>query len=252
MSFIISTNHKKRVNMDPTLYHIHHTTYLEDIPYWITLADEAQGPILELGCGTGRIFQLLREEGFPAYGLDYDPNVLYYLKKQDPEAPVFLADMQFFHLEEVFPLVILTCNTYSTLTAAQRQQTLRRINAHLKPGGVFAASLPSPYDLIAMGDSEEAGAEDTFLHPQTGYPVEVSSSWETTGGQVTIYWHYDHLHPDGKVVRTTHSITHQLDPVETYIQEMEASGFEVKTYGNFAQSPFDEDASYLILAGRKK
>lgn len=236
--------------MDPTLYHIHHTTYLEDIPYWITLADQAQGPILELGCGTGRIFSLLREEGFPIYGLDYDPGVLHFLKTQDTTAPVFLADMQYFNLNVSFPLVILTCNTYSTLTASQRQRTLQRVCAHLQPGGIFAASLPSPYDLIAMGDSEEAGAEDTFIHPESGNPVEVSSSWQSKGNQVTIYWHYDHLQPDGTVNRTTHSITHQLDQADLYIKEMEACGFEVQTFGDFAGSPFDEEASYLILQGR--
>lgn len=237
--------------MDPTLYHIHHTTYLEDIPYWITLADETRGPILELGCGTGRIYGLLREEGFPVFGLDNDPDVLAFLKKQDHTAPVFLGDMQFFHLDAIFPLIILTCNTYSTLTSLQRQQTLKQVYAHLQPGGVFAASLPSPHDLIAMGESEESGAEDTFIHPHTGNPVEVSSSWQTAGSAVTIYWHYDHLQPDGNVLRTTHSITHQLDPVETYLQEMKAIGFEVHTYGDFAQSPFDEESSYLVLEGHK-
>lgn len=238
--------------MDPTLYHIHHATYLEDIPYWITLADEARGPILELGCGTGRIFSLLRDEGFPVYGLDYDPGALEYLLTDDPSAPVFLADMQYFHLHLSFPLVILTCNTYSTLTASQRQRTLQRVSAHLQPGGTFAASLPSPYDLISMGDSEEAGAEDTFIHPHSGNPVEVSSSWQTQGNRVTIYWHYDHLQPDGTVNRTTHSITHQLDQVEAYIEEMEAAGFDVETFGDFAGSGFDEDSSYLILQGRKR
>lgn len=237
--------------MDPILYHIHHTTYLEDIPYWITLADQADGPILELGCGTGRIYSLLREEGFPVFGLDNDYYVLSFLKEQDPTAPIFLADMQSFHLMGSFPLVLLTCNTYSTLTSAQRRKTLKRVASHLPTGGIFATSLPSPYDLIAMGDSEEAGPEDTFLHPQSGFPVEVSSSWQTSGNTVTIFWHYDHLQPDGKALRTTHSITHQLDPVDNYIEEMAASGFEVTSYGDFAQSPFDEESSYLILEGRK-
>ncbi|MEJ2759932.1 MAG: hypothetical protein P8046_15755, partial [Anaerolineales bacterium] len=124
--------------------------------------------------------------------------------------------------------------------------------SHLQPGGIFAASLPSPYDLVSMGDSQEAGAEDTFIHPQSGNPVEVSSSWETHGDQVTIYWHYDHLQPDGQVNRTTHRITHQLDPAEAYIKEMVTAGFDVETFGDFTGSAFDEDSSYLILKGKKR
>lgn len=237
--------------MDPALYHGHHTTYSKDLPYWFTLADRAQKPILELGCGTGRILSALRQDRFEIYGLDLDENMLKYLKSQDPDAPAFRSDMTHFHLGINFGLILLTCNTYSTLTAAQREQALKTISAHLIPGGIFAASLPSPNDLIAMGDSDEEGPEETFLHPVTGNPVQVSSSWQTDKNQVTIFWHYDHMRPDGQTTRTTHSTTHQLDPTERYVEELKAHGFELKTFGDFAQRRFTEDSSNLILEAKK-
>ena len=40
--------------MDPALYHAHHSRHLEDLPFWDWLAMKYPGPILELGCGTGR------------------------------------------------------------------------------------------------------------------------------------------------------------------------------------------------------
>jgi SAM-dependent methyltransferase len=236
--------------MKPELYHQHHTGYQEDLPYWLTLADDAAGPVLELGCGTGRVFSQLRQEGIPVIGLDNDLRMLEYLKNLDPTAQVFLADLTRFQLGRTFPLILLPCNTYSTLTAAQRRDALACIARHLAPGGTFAASLPNPADLIEMGNSEEADPEEHFLHPGDGAPVQVSSSWQTRDQTVTIYWHYDHLQPDGQVNRTTHLTTHQLDPMDTYLDELIEAGFSVNTLGEFDGTPYHPEADFLILKSR--
>lgn len=238
--------------MRANLYHTHHLNYLEDLPYWITLADQANGPVLELGCGTGRILHYLREEGFTVYGLDHDMRMLHYFKRNTPAAPVFAADLTRFHLGRKFAFIFLGCNTYSTLSADQRRMALTCIDQHLLPGGLFAASLPNPLDLIEMGDSSEIGPEESFFDPETGDPVQVSSSWQTNQDTVTIFWHYDQLYPDGQVDRTTHSTTHFRDPAETYIREMQDQGFEVQTDGEYHGAPYGEDTDLLILRAYKK
>lgn len=237
--------------MNPELYHAHHLSYLEDLPYWISLADQVAGPILELGCGTGRVLQYLTQEGCRVTGLDHDLRMLRYLKQQIPTAQVFAADLTNFRLQRQYPLILLTCNTYSTLSTDQRKAALRCVDQHLQEGGIFATSLPNPYDLIEMGDSAEAGPEETFTHPSSGNPVQVSSSWKSTPNNVTIYWHYDQLLPDGQVNRTTHSTTHFLDPAESYIQEMQAQGFRVETDGEFNGTPYSKETDFLILKGYK-
>ena len=238
--------------MRANFYHSHHLNYLEDLPYWITLADQAEGPILELGCGTGRILQYLSQEGFTVYGLDHDMRMLRYFKQHQPVAPVFAADLTRFHLGHKFSLIFLGCNTYSTLSASHRRSALACIHQHLLPGGLFAASLPNPLDLIEMGDSSEIGVEESFLDPESGDPVQVSSSWETNQETVTIYWHYDHLFPDGQVSRTTHSTTHYRDPAEIYIKEMQDEGYEVLTDGEYHGAPYSEETDLLILKAYKK
>jgi SAM-dependent methyltransferase len=237
--------------MNPELYHLHHENYLEDLPFWLTLADQTSGPILELGCGTGRVMSTLRREGFNVFGLDYDQQMLDHLKQIDPDAPVFLADLTNFQLDLKFSLILLPCNTYSTLTAAQRKSALGSVCDHLTPGGIFAFSLPNPADLIEMGNSDEAGIEESFILPDTQTPVQVSSSWETVENTVTIYWHYDQLLADGRVKRTTHLITHQLDPVETYLEETKAAGFILETFGEFDRTPYHPEADFLIVEAKK-
>ena len=85
--------------------------------------------VLELGCGTGRILLPLAQAGVRMVGLDNDLDMLDYLRSHlpaelTPEPLLFAAEITNFHLELSFGLVILPCNTWSTLSAAQRLQAL--------------------------------------------------------------------------------------------------------------------------------
>ena len=60
--------------MFPQLYHAHHNRSLEDLPFWLELAAQAGDPILELGCGTGRVLIPLAQAGYHTIGLDNDPS----------------------------------------------------------------------------------------------------------------------------------------------------------------------------------
>ena len=64
------------------LYDTHHQRHLEDLPFWLELARNANGPILELGCGTGRILLPLLENNLPAIGLDLDADMLAILREK--------------------------------------------------------------------------------------------------------------------------------------------------------------------------
>ncbi len=237
--------------MKPELYHSHHNLYKDDLAFWHDLTAQFGQPVLELGCGTGRVLLPLRQQGINVIGLDLEPAMLAVLKTQDPAAPVLAADLRQFHFSTLFPLILLPCNTWSIFTAPQRQAALNTITRHLTPGGCFCVSLPNPAILIDLGDSDDIEIEDTFPHPQTGNPVQVSSTWETRDEHITVFWHYDHLLPDGQIERTTHHISHQLDQTETYLNELHAAGFEITTWGDFDRSLYDEDSPSLIVQAVK-
>lgn len=242
--------------MRTAFYHLQHQTYDEDLLFWRGLAAEKGGPILELGCGTGRVLLALAQTGYPVVGLDNDPEMLALLRDRlegGGYRDIFLveADMVDFSLDRQFPLIILPCNTYSILDAAQRKSVLEAVTRHLTPGGVFAASLPNPAwlaDLPPEGDPEE---EIVFEHPESGNPVQVSSAWVREGGVVKMTWHYDHLLPDGHVARLSTTITHTLTSAEDFAAELEAQGFGVEMYGDFEGGGYGEESVYLVLVGEK-
>jgi ubiquinone/menaquinone biosynthesis C-methylase UbiE len=53
-----------------------------DLPFWLELTEANRGPILELGCGTGRILLELAKSGSTTVGLDQDRTMLIFLKER--------------------------------------------------------------------------------------------------------------------------------------------------------------------------
>jgi SAM-dependent methyltransferase len=233
------------------LYHAHHAPYQEDLPFWLDLARRSGGPVLELGCGTGRVLIPLLEAGFRAVGLDSDREMLRFLHSLSPSAPVLQADMAAFHLAASFSLIILPCNTLSSLPDATRLQVYAQVADHLHPGGRFAFSIANPALLAELPEIGEPELEETLTHPYTGYPVQVSSAWRRTPERFILSWHYDHLRPDGNIDRRTIETHHSLQPVEAYQRELEAAGLHLlETWGDFDRSHFNEDSpSWITLAG---
>jgi SAM-dependent methyltransferase len=237
----------------PELYHAHHTLDEEDLPFWMELAGTQGEPILELGCGTGRVLLRLASQGYQTYGIDHQMGMLSVLQRNLPNSlryppRVFQADMSTFRLAARFPLILLPCNTMSTLSSSQRYQTLKNISRHLAEGGLFAASIPNPAILAKLPEIGESEMEDIFYHPVDGEPVQVSSSWKRTPEKFILDWHYDHLLSDGTVERISMKTFHELHSVQAYSQQVLEAGLKVETsYGDFDRSPYNSQSPYFIL-----
>lgn len=249
--------------MLPLLYHTHHSAHTEDLPFWLDLAEQQTGflagPVLELGCGTGRVTIPLLQTGFNVVGLDRDPEMLACLQNNlhsagllQPQLRLVQGDMTSFVLEEHFALILLPCNTFSTLQSSERQNTLACAARHLLPGGIFAVSQPNPtlfYDLPARSAPQ---LEETFVHPQTGNHVQVFSGWRRNRTQFIVTWRYDHLLADGKTEHFTTEARHELDSAELYVREVAAAGLEIKAiYGDFEKNTYEPDADEMIIVAQK-
>ena len=171
--------------MNPELYHLHHELRSEDVPFWLSMAQEIGGPILELGCGTGRILKPLVEAGHEVGGRRQRPEMLAFMHQN--LGPGFArsllcleADIRAFDLKTSFPFVIFPCNTFSNFSRADRLKILQVVNAHMTEDGVFLVSMPNPAMLMTLPPKGEPDLEETFPHPRTGNSVQVMSSWERT------------------------------------------------------------------------
>jgi SAM-dependent methyltransferase len=239
--------------MLPQLYHAHLSRYLEDLPFWLDLASRVGDPVLELGCGTGRVLIPLAQAGYHTIGVDHDLSMLKFLQTNiDPQIQhipwLIAADISGFNLTAQFPLIIMPCNTFSTLSNDDRIACLGCVHRHLREGGIFVVCLPNPESLMSLPARSVAELEDEFIHPHTGNPVQVSSSWQRTKHTFNVTWIYDHLLMDGTVDRLTVEAIHQLIPFKTYLGEIQYVGLEVKElYGDFDRSAYTADSPHLII-----
>jgi SAM-dependent methyltransferase len=238
------------------LYHAHHSQEADDLPFWLMWAQQQSGPILELGCGSGRILLPLAKAGYPVFGIDNDRRMLSFLQSRLTEdvrknVTLIRTDIRYYCLAARFPLVIFPCNTYSTIEISQRRLVLNRVRLHLLVEGVFIVSMPNPYLLAGLPPEGENQIETTLPHPPSGDPVQVSSQWRCGVDEVTFKWHYDRLHPDGQVERQTLSVRHCLQELDDILGDFSKAGFkDVSFLGDYDRTEFGPDSPHLIIAAR--
>ncbi len=143
---------------DPRYYADTYQDRVDDVAYYVTLAKRVGGPVLEYGCGEGRIALPLARAGLEVTGVDQSQPMLDALSEKLEREPrevvrrikLKRGDIRTVKLAKKFPLVLCTFNTFLHLYAREDvEQFLARARAHLAPKGrfVFDVSTPVPADL---------------------------------------------------------------------------------------------------------
>lgn len=127
----------------------------EDEEFYKKHARKAKGKVLEIACGTGRIYLELLRNNVDAYGIDISKEMLANLRSKAKEEnltpKVYKADMKSFRLKHKFSLIIIPFRSFlHNLTTEDQLKTMKNCKRHLKPGGKLALNFfnPDPY-LIA-------------------------------------------------------------------------------------------------------
>ncbi|MGB7685322.1 MAG: class I SAM-dependent methyltransferase [Solirubrobacterales bacterium] len=118
--------------------------YHADLPIWERLASEAEGPVLELGCGTGRVTLHLARRGHTVVGLDCEAELVDSLRERARGLPVeaVLDDVRRPELKREVALAIAPMQVLQLLeSATDRAQCLAAVAGVLPPGGRFAAAI---------------------------------------------------------------------------------------------------------------
>jgi SAM-dependent methyltransferase len=224
-----------------------------DFEFYLELAERARGPVLELGCGAGRLIVPFARAGFEITGLDRSPAMLEIAAERLSAEPddirekvtLVSGDMSSFDLERRFSTAIIAFRSFQLLTTAEDQRRcLEAVREHLVPGGILAINLFDPlFEKItadlAPGKTLELGS---VPHPVSWNLVRVqavSRNYDLVEQVLVEVQRFSEVARDGAVVRQEEEI---LRMRWIYRQEMryllELSGFDVEAeYSDYRKSP---------------
>jgi SAM-dependent methyltransferase len=131
--------------MNATIWHDAECgAYSADLALWEQLAAEAGGPILDLGCGTGRVALHLARRGHTVVGLDVEAELIATLAERGQGLPLrpVLGDARAFELDTDIALALAPMQLVQLLpNRADRLECLGCVAAHLLPGGRIALAI---------------------------------------------------------------------------------------------------------------
>ena len=232
-----------------------------DLPMYELFAARCGSPILELGCGTGRVLIPLARLGHRITGIDASTAMLEQAREkiaaEDLQDRVTLAEqaMGELALEEKFSLAFAALNSFAHLHSTDEQlAALARIRHHLNPGGLLVLDMFNP-DLARLLDARGQVALARVMEgPSAGGRTMRFTTDEVDLGRQLIHTTYivDEIDTGGQVRRTLFPFT--LRYVFRYELELllRHAGFEVEAiYGSCELDEFDGESEKLIAVARR-
>jgi SAM-dependent methyltransferase len=233
-----------------------------DLLMYQQFASRCGSPILELGCGTGRVLLPLARQGYRITGLDISPSMLDAARvKVDAEGlgdrvTLVEQDMRKLKVGTRFNLVFAAINSFMHLLTIEEQlAVLDRIRHHLNPGGLLLLDLFNP-DLTRLLDLRgQLSLAKTMTDPDTGHRLMRFHSDKADLGQQTISVTFivDEIDSTGHVQRTLFPFTiRYLFRFELELL-LRHAGFEIETfYGSYDLDEYTGDSPKMIAVARKQ
>lgn len=240
-----------------------HASLTDDIGLVLSLAAKG-GPVLELGCGTGRLLIPLARAGRQVMGIDRSPAMLQRAQERlhgEPESvrqrvTLLCADMIDFSFHGAeFRLAVISYNTFMHLDAAQALAACRNIRRHLAPGGYLFIDVVNPL-LVEQTPNDHFLTHERTLHDaENDKLVLVFAANRLNEGrqELKITWVFDASPLQGGAVRrqVANVTYHYYFPHQLELMLEEAQLEVAGIYGGYGQAPYGEDAERLLVLARR-
>jgi SAM-dependent methyltransferase len=247
---------------DPAYYTATYARRVQDVAFYVSLAQSIGGPVLEYGVGNGRIALPMARHGAEVVGVDWSRPMLEDARARLTHEPAEVrervrlveGDMRRVRLGRRFPLVICAFNTALHLyTRLDVERFLARVRAHLTGRGRFVVDLSvPPLDELARDPTRPHHAP-RFRHPTAAIRVKYKEHFD-----------YDH-------VRQVLFVSMEFEPVgepqgawvtplahrQFFPQEWEAllhyNGFGVvRVDGDFQGGPLTKESDVMVWHARPR
>lgn len=243
----------------PDLYDVLFADLDFDLPYYLAKARAAQGPVLDVCCGTGRLLLPMLEAGVDADGVDLHPGMLARARAKADQGGfrprLVAASMSDFTMPRQYAAVLIPFNAFAhNLTPEDQLATLRCCHRHLSPDGLFAFDafrgtaqmLAEPYSSPVL--------EREVTHPEGDHPVQI---WD--GRSFDLERQIQHSRIEVRELDAERQLvaTHRFETDVRWVQPEEIEGLlrragfaDIRLFGGFAGEPVTDATSWLVIEAR--
>jgi SAM-dependent methyltransferase len=205
----------------------------DDVPFFVELARQADGPVVELAVGTGRVaIPVARAIGRPVIGIDSSPAMLEQARRDGGDLlDLRLGDMRDLELEE--PAALVYCPWRSLLhlpTWADRRRLFERVAASLAPGGRFSwAAFAFDHAIAARldGRRQEEPVPHRLHYAVGDNRVDITLD---SGDTISLWW----------------------ATKNEWLGLIDVAGLDLEAlYGGWGREPFDDESREYVFVARR-
>jgi precorrin-6B methylase 2 len=228
-------------------------SYGADLPVWAELAEEAGGPIVELGSGAGRVALHLAGHGHEVVAVERDLELLRELEQLAAERGVSvtvvaadLASAAELRLPVRPALAIGPLHVVQVVDAPGRPALLSRLRDLLAPGGRLALTVVDESTLLSSGAASTQILPD--MRELDGWVYSSEPLWVQVGDRaLTVRRLRESVSPEGRMERDIHDeVLHRID-ANTLEREATEAGFRPAGRRQISSGETEADSTVVLL-----
>ena len=234
---------------------------VDDLQLYSELAQQYGEPILDVGCGTGRVLLHLAQEGYTVHGVDDSAQMLAILQRKLDAFPHLAqhiraakADIFTYKSDQPYKLTLLTYNALMHFHAQEKHiALLKHLHSLTAKDGLLIIDLPNAGEMFASQDNDSPILDRTFIDHETGNLIMLFavSHLDRVSQLMRVQWSYDEITEDGTVKRllVPHVLRYYFEAEIRLL--LQITGFAVEqVYGSTEGEPFEDGSERMIVYAR--